>query len=175
MKSHFIGFDVIYCFIPDLPLNFTMCSSILCSLSFNSTSGKFKFRWPITSHILKVISILSFFMLSGKCRFWRISQKRFRIIQQPICHYRSDYLLFCIQQSWITIDCHDEVYSKKCFQFFLGNCEVSSIQKNIKVSLFNYQFYQLAGHQRKISIGETVSFRLGCISGTRWNFYCLVT
>ena len=65
----------------------------------------------------------------------------------------------------------------KCFQFFLGNCEVSSILMGIKVSLFSYQFQQLieAGHQRIISIGETVSFRLGCIFGTRWQSSCLVT
>ena len=56
-------------------------------------------------------------------------------------HYRSDYLLSSIQQSWVTItDYHNDVYSKKCFHFFLGNYEVSSILMSIKVWLFSYQF-----------------------------------
>ena len=70
-----------YCFIPDLPLNFTMCSSMLCSRLFNSTSGNFEFRWPITGLILKTLPVSKSFLLSAKCRFWRISQKRFRVIE----------------------------------------------------------------------------------------------
>ena len=69
-----------HCFNPDVPLNFTMCSSMLFLLSFDSTSDSFKFRWSITSLILKPWSVLSSFLLSAKCRFWRISQKHFRII-----------------------------------------------------------------------------------------------
>ena len=61
-------------FILDLPFNFTMCSSMLCSLSFDSTSETFEFRWSII--ILKVCKSL----LSAKCRSWRILQKWFRII-----------------------------------------------------------------------------------------------
>ena len=67
-------------FFPDLPLNFTMCSSMLSSLSFDSTSENFEFRSSITGLILKALSVLSSFLLSAKCRFWRISQKRFPII-----------------------------------------------------------------------------------------------
>ena len=69
-----------YCFIPDLPLNFTMCSSMLCSQSFDITSENFEFGWSITGLILKALSVLSSFLLSAKCSFLRISQKRFRII-----------------------------------------------------------------------------------------------
>ena len=69
-----------YGFIPDLPLNFTMCLSMLCSLLFDSTLEIFEFRWSITGLILRALSVLSFSLLPAKCRFWRISEKRFRII-----------------------------------------------------------------------------------------------
>ena len=76
-----------------------MCLSVLCSLSFDSTSENFEFRWSITDSILKALSVLLSFLLSAKCRFWRISQIS---LCSEYCHYRSDYLLSSIQQSWVT-------------------------------------------------------------------------
>ena len=38
------------------------------------------FRWSITGLILKALSVLSSFLLSAKCRFWKIWQKWFPII-----------------------------------------------------------------------------------------------
>ena len=63
-----------------LSLNFIMCSSMLCPLSFDSTLENFEFRWSIAGLILKALSLLLCFLLSAKCRIWRISQKRCRII-----------------------------------------------------------------------------------------------
>ena len=60
--------------------NFSMCSSMICSLSFDSTSENFEFTWSFNGLILKALSVLSLFLLSAKWRFWRISQKRFHII-----------------------------------------------------------------------------------------------
>ena len=40
----------------------------------------FKISSSITGLILKVLSVLLSFLLSTKCRFWRISQKRFQIV-----------------------------------------------------------------------------------------------
>ena len=57
----------------------SLCSSMLCSLSFEVTSENFEFRWSITGLILKALSVLLSFLLSAKCRFWRISEKPFRI------------------------------------------------------------------------------------------------
>ena len=52
----------------------------LCSLSFNGTSKNFEFRWSITGFILKALPVLPAFLLSAKCRFWRITPKRFQVI-----------------------------------------------------------------------------------------------
>ena len=70
---------------------------------------------------------------------------------------------------WPLIDCHNEVYFKKCFQSF--------ILTSTKVWLFNINSSSFSRSVTKenISVGETVSFRLGCISGTRWHSSCLVT
>ena len=77
-----------YCFIPDLALNFTVCSSILCSLPFDSTSENFEFRWSITGLILKSFYVLLSFLLSAKCRFWRISQKLIHCILNTVITYQ---------------------------------------------------------------------------------------
>ena len=71
-----------HCFIPDLPLDFTTFSSMLWSLSFDSTSENFEFRWSITGLILKAFSLLLSFLLSAKYRFSRILQKQFQISVQ---------------------------------------------------------------------------------------------
>ena len=157
-----------HCFILDLPLNFTMCSSMHCSLSFNSTSKHFKFRWSITGLILKFLSVLSSFVLSAKYRFWKMSQKCFRVI---VFWISSLPMRLSTLQYWYI------GYSRKCFQFFVGKCEVYSILISMKIWSINYQFQQLfkASHQRNNSFGKTVSFRLGCISGKKWHSSCLVT
>ena len=111
----FYWFWFYHCFIPDLPLNFTMCSSILCPLSFNSTSKNFEFGWSVTGLILKA---LSSFLLSWKCWFWMrtVSNHCVLNIYSPVFSNRG-----------LLTDGHNEVYSKRRFQFFLGNCETSSI------------------------------------------------
>ena len=64
-----------YCFITELPLNFTMCWSMLYWLSFDSTFENFE-----NDLIFKALFVLLPFLLSAKCRFCRISRKQFRII-----------------------------------------------------------------------------------------------
>ena len=115
-----------------------MCLSVLCSLSFDSTSENFEFRWSITDSILKALSVLLSFLLSAKCRFWRISQKRFQI---TVFWIRSLKIrLSTLQYSPILGNLLIAItkFSKKCFQFFLGNCEVSSILMNITLWSLNY-------------------------------------
>ena len=94
-----------------LSLNFIMCSSMLCPLSFDSTLENFEFRWSIAGLILKALSLLLCFLLSAKCRITN------QIIFSPV--FNKDY--------------NKEVYSEKCFHFFLGNCEVASILISVKV------------------------------------------
>ena len=59
LKPNLAALDLIYFFIPERPLNFTICLLILCSLSFGSTSANFLFRWSITGLTLKPLSVLS--------------------------------------------------------------------------------------------------------------------
>ena len=149
-------------FILDLPFNFTMCSSMLCSLSFDSTSETFEFRWSII--ILKVCKSL----LSAKCRSWRILQKWFRII------------VFWIPSLPIRLSTHQ-------YTAIVGHL-LTAITKFISRNAFNLSFWlaqrfdcstSILAAFRGRSLKKTfllgkLSFRLGCISGTRWHSSCLV-
>ena len=90
-KLHFIGFDFMYCFMPDLPLNFTMCSSMLSSLSFDSGSY--------------LETLVSFIVLSESRQnvdFEGSHKNGFESLCSEYRHYRSDYLLSSIQLLGVT-------------------------------------------------------------------------
>ena len=66
----------------------------LCSLSFNGASKNFEFRWSITGFILKALPVLPAFLLSAKCRFWRITPKRFQVTVNTIITHQIIYSQF---------------------------------------------------------------------------------
>ena len=91
---------------------FFVCSSILFSFLFDSTSSNFLFRWSITGLTLKPLSVLSSYILSAKWRFWSISQKRFRIIVFWI-------ILFPIKLSTLQ---HSAIGNKGTWFLFVSFC-----------------------------------------------------
>ena len=124
---------------------------------------------------MKVLSVFSSFLLSAKCRFWRISQKQF----------------------WIN------VFQIPSLPIKLSTLQYSAIVNNLLIpitkfiprnafssSLTTVKFFPLWWAQRfncstinssspwrpvaKENIGETVLFRLSFISDTWWNSSCLI-
>ena len=157
-----------YCFIPDLPLNFTMCLSTLCSLSFHSTLENFEHSWSITGLILKALSLLTSFCYLQNVDFEGSHKNGFKSLCSEYRHYRSDYLLSNIKQSWVTYwllwkSSLQEMLSVLPWQLWSSFHSDEHKGLIVQLSFLN------------ISIGETLSFKLGCISCTRWHSSCLVT
>ena len=102
------------------------CSSMLWSLSFNSATENFEFRWSIAGLILKALSVLSSFLVSALC--------------SEYCHYWLVYLLSnysaIVDNSLIAIT---KFIPRNAFSSALVS-EVSSILMGIKIWLLNYQF-----------------------------------
>ena len=168
----------IYVLLYSRSLNFTMSSSMLCSLSFDSTSENFEFRWSVIGRS-DLESLVCFIVLSvAKCRFWRISQKRFRIIvfwipSLPIRLSTLQYsaivgnLLIAITKFIPRNAFSSSLVTVKFLPFWWA--------WRFDFSAINSSSSSRPVTKGKFSIGETVSFRLGCISGTRWHSSCLVT
>ena len=107
-----------YFFIPDLPLNFTLCSSMLFSLSHlmahRKTSNSFMFYRR--------------FCYLQNVDFERSHKNGFESLSSEYRHYRSDYLFSSIQQSSVT------------YWFILRNAFSSSL---VTVKFFHYDEYKV--------------------------------
>ena len=68
ISSHFIGFIFQYCLIEERPLNFAVCSSILCPSTFENTTWYDSFKWSMIGPLLWPLSVLS-----AKRRFCKTS------------------------------------------------------------------------------------------------------
>ena len=138
----------------------------------------FEFSWCITGLILKALSVLWSFLLSAKCRFWRISQKRFRIIVFwiPLLPIRLSTLQYSAIVGNLLIAI-TKFIPRNAFSSSLVTVKFLPFwwAYRFNCSTINSSSSSRPVTKENIPIGETFSFRLDSISGTRWHSSCLVT
>ena len=78
---------------------FTMCSSMLCALSFHSNSENFEFRWSITGGLYLLYCPFCYLQ---NVDFEGFHKNGFESSCSDYRHYLSDYQLSSIQLSWVT-------------------------------------------------------------------------